>query len=112
MIFKNRRFSPRSGVSAACLKGRVHFFSDFSCFFDEKYYTQLPDGVLESFGRLLINDLKLYVYPYQKAPGEPQQRQHIGSLTEAHPPLRISWRARELRASRQLQSGIRLHLFP
>jgi hypothetical protein len=41
--------------------------------FDEKYYTQLPGGVLESFGRLFKNDLKLYVYPYQKAPGEPQQ---------------------------------------
>jgi len=39
--------------------------------FDEKYYTQLPGGVLESFGRLFKNDLRLYVYPYQKAPGEP-----------------------------------------
>src|SRR4029450_10053416 len=25
-------FSPRSEVQAACLKGRVHFFDDFSCF--------------------------------------------------------------------------------
>ncbi len=31
--------------------------------FDEKYYTQLPGGILESFGRLFKNDLKLYVYP-------------------------------------------------
>lgn len=36
--------------------------------FDEKYYTQLPGGVLESFGRLFKNDLKLYVYPYQQTP--------------------------------------------
>lgn len=34
--------------------------------FDEKYYTQLPGGILESFGRLFKNDLKLYVYPLRK----------------------------------------------
>jgi hypothetical protein len=33
--------------------------------FQEKYYTQLPGGILESFGRLFKNDLKLYVYPLQ-----------------------------------------------
>lgn len=33
--------------------------------FDEKYYTDLEGGILESFGRLFRNDLKLYVYPYQ-----------------------------------------------
>jgi hypothetical protein len=31
--------------------------------FDEKYYTELDGGILESFGRLFKNDLKLYVYP-------------------------------------------------
>ncbi len=31
--------------------------------FDEKYYTDLEGGILESFGRLFKNDLKLYVYP-------------------------------------------------
>lgn len=31
--------------------------------FDEKYYTQLDGGILESFGRLFKNDLKLYIYP-------------------------------------------------
>lgn len=41
--------------------------------FDEKYYTQLPGGVLESFGRLFKNDLKLYVYPYQQKPSVPVQ---------------------------------------
>ena len=33
--------------------------------FDEKYYTQLDGGILESFGRLFKNDLKLYIYPLQ-----------------------------------------------
>lgn len=31
--------------------------------FDEKWYTQLEGGILESFGRLFKNDLKLYIYP-------------------------------------------------
>ncbi|HAV62589.1 MAG TPA: nicotinate-nucleotide adenylyltransferase [Verrucomicrobiales bacterium] len=31
--------------------------------FDEKYYTDLEGGILESFGRLFKNDLKFYVYP-------------------------------------------------
>lgn len=31
--------------------------------FDEQYYTDLAGGILESFGRLFKNDLKLFVYP-------------------------------------------------
>ncbi len=31
--------------------------------FDEKYYSELDGGILESFGRLFKNDLKLYIYP-------------------------------------------------
>jgi hypothetical protein len=31
--------------------------------FDEKYYTTLDGGILESFGRLFKNDLKIYTYP-------------------------------------------------
>jgi hypothetical protein len=31
--------------------------------FDEKYYTDLEGGILESFGRLFKNDLRLYIYP-------------------------------------------------
>lgn len=31
--------------------------------FEEKYYTDLEGGILESFGRLFKNALKLYVYP-------------------------------------------------
>jgi hypothetical protein len=36
--------------------------------FDEKNYTQLPGGILESFGRLFKNELKLYVYPLKPSP--------------------------------------------
>ena len=31
--------------------------------FNEKYYEKLPGGILESFGRLFKNDLRLYVCP-------------------------------------------------
>jgi hypothetical protein len=34
--------------------------------FDDKYYTDLDGGILESFGRLFKNDLKLYVYPLRE----------------------------------------------
>jgi hypothetical protein len=34
--------------------------------FDEKYYTELGGGILESFGRLFKNDLKLYIYPFKE----------------------------------------------
>jgi hypothetical protein len=36
--------------------------------FDEKYYGDLPGGILENFGRLFKNDLKIYVYPLQRGP--------------------------------------------
>ena len=38
--------------------------------FDEKNHVQLPGGILESFGRLFKNDLKLYVYPVQPSPDD------------------------------------------
>ena len=41
--------------------------------FDEKSYTQLPGGILESFGRLFKNDLRIYVYPLQKTQYEDLQ---------------------------------------
>jgi hypothetical protein len=31
--------------------------------FDENFYQSLPGGILESFGRLLKNNVKLFVYP-------------------------------------------------
>ena len=31
--------------------------------FNEKYYENLPGGILESFGRLFRNSVKLYIYP-------------------------------------------------
>jgi len=33
--------------------------------FEEKYYTDLDGGILEAFGRLFRNGLRLYVYPFK-----------------------------------------------
>ena len=44
--------------------------------FDTKYYDTLEGGILESFGRLFKNDLKLYVYPFMDA--------SLGQLITAH----------------------------
>src|SRR5580698_7165273 len=38
--------------------------------FDEKNHVQLPGGILESFGRLFKNGLKLYVYPLRPSAGD------------------------------------------
>ncbi len=35
--------------------------------FDEKYYADLPGGILESVGRMFEKDLKVYAYPYRDA---------------------------------------------
>jgi hypothetical protein len=34
--------------------------------FNEKHYENLAGGILESFGRLFKNSIKLYIYPMQK----------------------------------------------
>ena len=39
--------------------------------FEEKYYTDLEGGILESFGRLIRNALRLYVYPCREKPSGP-----------------------------------------
>lgn len=41
--------------------------------FDERNHAQLPGGILESFGRLFKNDLKLYVYPMRRNEGDELQ---------------------------------------
>jgi hypothetical protein len=44
--------------------------------FDEKYYAELPGGILENFGRLFKNELKVYVYPLQRHEGDELQTIH------------------------------------
>ena len=37
--------------------------------FAEKFYANLEGGILESFGRMFKNDLRLYVYPAKETDG-------------------------------------------
>jgi hypothetical protein len=52
--------------------------------FDQKYYRDLEGGILESFGRLFKNDLKLFIYPalseYDGSPITAQNLQVAGNL--------------------------------
>ncbi len=48
--------------------------------FNEKYYDNLEGGILESFGRLFRNSVKLYVYPMTKDAYE----MYIAQGNEAH----------------------------
>ena len=61
--------------------------------FNEKYYADLDGGILESFGRLFKNDLKIYVYPQQdaKTGSLVSAGQHAGRAAPPTP-LRISRR--------------------
>jgi len=53
--------------------------------FDDSYYAKLPGGILESFGRLFKNDLRLYVYPLRRT--EEDELQTVENL-EVEPELR------------------------
>jgi len=55
--------------------------------FDEKYYAQLPGGILENFGRLLKNDLKVYVYPLQRSSTDELQTVQTVNLKSDLQPL-------------------------
>src|SRR6185437_16210426 len=55
--------------------------------FDEKYYTDLPGGILENFGRLLKNALKVYVYPLQRSPTDELQTIQTVKVTDDLQPL-------------------------
>ena len=56
--------------------------------FEEKYYEELEGGILESFGRMFKNDLRLYVYPSLAEGGQVlnarnlQVASHLQSLYE------------------------------
>jgi hypothetical protein len=69
MISDYFRFYRLATYLTAFTKERVGFVMGLPSLvelFDEKYYVDLPGGILESFGRLFKNDLKLFVYPLRK----------------------------------------------
>jgi hypothetical protein len=55
--------------------------------FDEKYYADLPGGILEAFGRLFKNDLKIYVYPKRRTPADELETIHTVQVKPDLQPL-------------------------
>src|SRR4029453_2705583 len=55
--------------------------------FDEKYYADLPGGILENFGRLFKNDLKIYFFPLQRSPTDELQTIHTVQVKPDLQPL-------------------------
>ncbi|GAB1487767.1 hypothetical protein MASR2M8_02080 [Opitutaceae bacterium] len=51
--------------------------------FTERYYENLEGGILEAFGRLFRNSVKLYIYPMQRAAYD----RYIGAGSESAPPV-------------------------
>ena len=81
--------------------------------FDEKNHAQLPGGILESFGRLFKNDLKLYVYPLQPSPDErAQDRGRHQGPAGAAAAVRLPRGPGQLRQPRQLQARVPVDLQP
>ena len=82
--------------------------------FDEKNHAHLPGGILESFGRLFKNDLKLFVYPVRKTDG--RAADHGRTTCSVGPDLQPLYdylaAARQLRRPRQLQARVPAHLQP
>src|SRR5437870_5548302 len=57
--------------------------------FDEKYYADLPGAILENFGRVLKNDLKVYVYPLQRSPADELETIHTLKVKPDLQPLYV-----------------------
>ena len=81
--------------------------------FDERNHAQLPGGILESFGRLFKNGLKLYVYPLCPAPrrGPQDGGRHQGPV-RAPAAVRLPGRPGQLRQPGQLPARVPADLQP
>jgi hypothetical protein len=54
--------------------------------FNEKYYDNLEGGILESFGRLFRNSVKLYIYPMQQTAYDRYIATTTGAAAPSHGP--------------------------
>lgn len=52
--------------------------------FDERYYRDLPGGILEAFGKLATSDIKVYVYPFKNKEGDLMTTENI----KVHPRMK------------------------
>jgi hypothetical protein len=71
--------------------------------FNEKYYEDLEGGILESFGRLFRNAVKLYVYPMKQEAYERYIADSSASDTSSHPfPSNVLISAKNVRVADNL----------
>ncbi|MFD0962722.1 TonB-dependent receptor [Pseudofulvibacter geojedonensis] len=52
--------------------------------FDERYYRDLPGGILEAFGKLATSDLRVFVYPFKNKENELMTTENI----KVHPRMK------------------------
>jgi hypothetical protein len=76
--------------------------------FDERYYENLPGGILEAFGRMFRNQVKLYVYPMRQdalAALMPRNEAHSGAKSLSLPMANeVLITARNVQVSAHLRS--------
>jgi len=73
MVSNYSRFYPLAAYLARNCRRRIGIAMGIPTLveiFNEKYYTDLEGGILESFGRLFKNAVKLYIHPLRETSGE------------------------------------------
>ena len=73
LISSFSRFYPLAAYLGHCTKKRIGIAAGIPALkeiFKEKYYTDLEGGILESFGRLFKNAVKMYIHPMREDSGE------------------------------------------
>jgi len=77
--------------------------------FNEKYYENLPGGILESFGRLFRNAVKLYIYPMRRSAYESYLNGSQPAAEQVAPPAPMNdFAANVLVTARNVQVADRL----
>ena len=71
--------------------------------FNEKYYENLEGGILESFGRLFRNAVKLYIYPMQQQAYEHYLASGNPTGSNAHQPANHAFASNVLISAKNLQ---------
>jgi hypothetical protein len=77
--------------------------------FNEKYYENLEGGILESFGRMFRNAVRLYIYPMREAAYERYVLDSNGAGTSQHSTSNVLINAKNVRMADHL-SNLYAHL--
>ena len=77
--------------------------------FNEKYYESLQGGILEAFGRLFRNSVKLFIYPMRRSAYDSYQRGEDGGSLPLGTGVSHAFSRDVLVTARNLQVAPRLH---